>query len=126
MLISDWSSDVCASDLVNKTVVVIYRLLNELTDDIARTQNYFANERLNLTAMQVAIDNGEYIGGSLANRAYGVPAPAPAGGAAAAVGQRQRSEEHTSELQSLMRISYAVFCLQKKKTQTTQRHAIHI
>src|SRR3546814_2195165 len=29
--------------------------------------------------------------------------------------QRQRSEEHTSELQSLMRISYAVFCLKKKK-----------
>src|SRR3546814_5775020 len=29
----------------------------------------------------------------------------------------QRSEEHTSELQSLMRISYAVFCLKKKKTQ---------
>src|SRR3546814_3881370 len=32
-----------------------------------------------------------------------------------------RSEEHTSELQSLMRISYAVFCL-KKKTQTSQSH----
>src|SRR3546814_1891176 len=31
-----------------------------------------------------------------------------------------RSEEHTSELQSLMRISYAVFCLQKKKDQTAQ------
>src|SRR3546814_4438180 len=31
----------------------------------------------------------------------------------------QRSEEHTSELQSLMRISYAVFCLQKKTTVTT-------
>src|SRR3546814_8393120 len=31
------------------------------------------------------------------------------------VGQQDRSEEHTSELQSLMRISYAVFCLQKKK-----------
>jgi len=76
-------------DEVNKTVVVIDRLLNELTDDIARTQNYFANERLNLTAMQVAIDNGEYIGGSLANRAYGVPAPAPAGGAASQVGARQ-------------------------------------
>src|SRR3546814_10429294 len=30
-----------------------------------------------------------------------------------------RSEEHTSELQSLMRISYAVFCLKKKKTQPT-------
>jgi hypothetical protein len=76
-------------DEVNKTVVVIDRLLNELTDDIARTQNYFANERLNLTAMQVAIDNGEYIGGSLANRAYGVPAPAPSGGAASQVGARQ-------------------------------------
>src|SRR3546814_7379042 len=31
-----------------------------------------------------------------------------------------RSEEHTSELQSLMRISYAVFCLKKKKNKTTQ------
>src|SRR3546814_3818742 len=31
----------------------------------------------------------------------------------------ERSEEHTSELQSLMRISYAVFCLKKKKTSTT-------
>src|SRR3546814_4384487 len=36
-------------------------------------------------------------------------------------GDRQRSEEHTSELQSLMRISYAVFCLKKKKTRT-QNH----
>src|SRR3546814_6913685 len=33
----------------------------------------------------------------------------------AIVGEDERSEEHTSELQSLMRISYAVFCLQKKK-----------
>src|SRR3546814_10575292 len=33
-------------------------------------------------------------------------------------GLDQRSEEHTSELQSLMRISYAVFCLKKKKTPT--------
>src|SRR3546814_2418141 len=37
----------------------------------------------------------------------------------------QRSEEHTSELQSLMRISYAVFCLKKKKTKTAQ-HYTHI
>src|SRR3546814_3921279 len=35
--------------------------------------------------------------------------------------RRVRSEEHTSELQSLMRISYAVFCL-KKKTNTTTQH----
>src|SRR3546814_10230550 len=37
-----------------------------------------------------------------------------ASAAALAVAQRNRSEEHTSELQSLMRISYAVFCLKKK------------
>src|SRR3546814_6649098 len=33
--------------------------------------------------------------------------------------ERRRSEEHTSELQSLMRISYAVFCLKKKKSKNT-------
>src|SRR3546814_10597260 len=38
-----------------------------------------------------------------------------------------RSEEHTSELQSLMRISYAVFCLQKKTHSTTHQYSfIHI
>src|SRR3546814_2455883 len=37
----------------------------------------------------------------------------------AADGEKQRSEEHTSELQSLMRISYAVFCLKKKKKKYT-------
>src|SRR3546814_5910229 len=36
----------------------------------------------------------------------------------------QRSEEHTSELQSLMRISYAVFCLKKKKTQNTTQYLL--
>src|SRR3546814_4238649 len=34
----------------------------------------------------------------------------------------RRSEEHTSELQSLMRISYAVFCLKKKKTKKQQQN----
>src|SRR3546814_6401569 len=37
-------------------------------------------------------------------------------------GDADRSEEHTSELQSLMRISYAVFCLKKKKDQKTRTH----
>src|SRR3546814_2708303 len=37
-------------------------------------------------------------------------------------GIQQRSEEHTSELQSLMRISYAVFCLKKKITVHINRH----
>src|SRR3546814_10315857 len=41
------------------------------------------------------------------------------------IAPRPRSEEHTSELQSLMRISYAVFCLKKKKTksQTNSQHS---
>src|SRR3546814_7494186 len=39
---------------------------------------------------------------------------------------RQRSEEHTSELQSLMRISYAVFCLTKKKHSTTTHTNVYI
>src|SRR3546814_10791700 len=43
--------------------------------------------------------------------------PADSGGQA---GVEVRSEEHTSELQSLMRISYAVFCLKKKKAQTIE------
>src|SRR3546814_10373708 len=38
------------------------------------------------------------------------------------VGYQGRSEEHTSELQSLMRISYAVFCLKKKKYKTISTH----
>src|SRR3546814_9473933 len=42
---------------------------------------------------------------------------------AASTRHRPRSEEHTSELQSLMRISYAVFCLKKKKKQNT--HTTH-
>src|SRR3546814_7308897 len=46
-------------------------------------------------------------------------------GASRAFGQHlvDRSEEHTSELQSLMRISYAVFCLQKKQTNSHNKQA---
>src|SRR3546814_6794383 len=42
-----------------------------------------------------------------------------------AVPQLLRSEEHTSELQSLMRISYAVFCLKKKKTEPNNKLTNH-
>src|SRR3546814_8087902 len=45
-----------------------------------------------------------------------VDAPAPANDDATMASGAKRSEEHTSELQSLMRISYAVFCLKKKST----------
>src|SRR3546814_2502224 len=40
------------------------------------------------------------------------------------IAQRERSEEHTSELQSLMRISYAVFCLKKKNTRRITQTAM--
>src|SRR3546814_5027511 len=58
---------------------------------------------------------------AFANPAFQVhaPVPAPFGDEGAANHMRLRSEEHTSELQSLMRISYAVFCLKKKKYKQT-------
>src|SRR3546814_7073753 len=55
------------------------------------------------------------LGRARAGRADGGPRAGRAGAAHAA-----RSEEHTSELQSLMRISYAVFCLKKQKQTTEQ------
>src|SRR3546814_2499131 len=48
------------------------------------------------------------------------------GGSSAGTGTSGRSEEHTSELQSLMRISYAVFCLKKKKTTNEKHRRLHI
>lgn len=69
-------------DDVNRTVVLIDRLLNELAEDIRRQTNYVGNERHNLTTLSLAIKNGELYGGSLANRAFAttaaLPAPAPA------------------------------------------------
>src|SRR3546814_2635939 len=47
--------------------------------------------------------------------ADGVPRGTPRPACREGLPHKQRSEEHTSELQSLMRISYAVFCLKKKK-----------
>src|SRR3546814_8479017 len=57
------------------------------------------------------------------------PLPNPSGHRTQLDGVRQRSEEHTSELQSLMRISYAIFCLKKKtshKTKSNRTNAIKI
>src|SRR3546814_1411477 len=53
---------------------------------------------------------------------HAMPARLPQARAMPSAGRsrRSRSEEHTSELQSLMRISYAVFCLKKKKEHTTK------
>lgn len=69
-------------DQVNRQVVTIDRLLNDLSDDISRQSAYMSRERNNMTALSVAIKNGELFGAGLANRAFS-PAPASTGAAPA-------------------------------------------
>src|SRR3546814_2021377 len=64
-------------------------------------------------ALGIGAEHGGFGAGGLGERFADVVEQAGVGGGVAAP---RRSEEHTSELQSLMRISYAVFCLKKKKT----------
>ncbi|MSO65733.1 MAG: hypothetical protein EXQ85_08060 [Alphaproteobacteria bacterium] len=61
---------VILEDETNRTVVLIDRLLNELSEDVSRQTAYVGNERANLTTVSLAIQNGELIGPSLANRAF--------------------------------------------------------
>src|SRR3546814_6886852 len=94
MRISDWSSDVCSSDLA------AHRRLAVRGEDQAGR----------------ALDprRGLYDRHSLRRQRHDVRLPVLRDLAG------DRSEEHTSELQSLMRISYAVFCLKKKKHNTSK------
>src|SRR3546814_5312928 len=108
MRISDWSSDVCSSDL--RYVVVTGRAKDII---IRNGENIAPKEIEDLLLGHPQIAEVAIVG---------VP-DARTGERAIAVIVPKRSEEHTSELQSLMRISYAVFCL-KKKTKTT--HYNHI
>src|SRR3546814_1484778 len=122
MRISDWSSDVCSSDLYvqidgrvdlrigefHQHVVAADAKLRRAMGDKGRDV-----ERTDANQLHIGPVGGktQSAGRFIAERGFGPDA----GGRK----QRQRllrSEEHTSELQSLMRISYAVFCL-KKKTQ---------
>ena len=81
-------------DETNRTLVLIDRLLNELSEDISRQTAYVGNERRSLTAISLAIKNGEYYGQSLTSRAYlsATPltsaAPASGGGGFAATNRR--------------------------------------
>src|SRR3546814_1171132 len=96
MRISDWSSDVCSSDLINAT------LPESPTKKAPRVRSRWGalcNER----------ERARRPGIAQSYRALTSSGSYP--------GWPSRSEEHTSELQSLMRISYAVFCLKKKKKQ---------
>lgn len=66
---------VILEDETNRTVVLIDRLLNELSEDVSRQTAYVGNERSNLTTLSLAIKNGELLGPSLASRAFTTSAP---------------------------------------------------
>src|SRR3546814_9218118 len=109
MRISDWSSDVCSSDLpgpggAGDAIITIEIKPHPFFE---RDGN---NVRLNLPVTLDEAVNGARV------KVPTVDGPVMLGIPAG------RSEEHTSELQSLMRISYAVFCLKKKKQKKTNKH----
>src|SRR3546814_8017110 len=107
MRISDWSSDVCSSDL-----------REELRPGGVERGVRSCERKLCLSDVRTAAEEGR---GQAPRKRWGLQArqlsagPNGSGRTAGQNAQGIRSEEHTSELQSLMRNSYAVFCLQKKK-----------
>src|SRR3546814_3164648 len=101
MRISDWSSDVCSSDLLGTGT----RRQRAAGDAVVAAAGHDGV----LAGRGVAAVVGK---GVVLHR--GVAARGIAAGGVAGDHVAERSEEHTSELQSLMRISYAVFCLKKK------------
>src|SRR3546814_3199646 len=105
MRISDWSSDVCSSDLTTLFVVVSKTFATQETLANALHARSWLASSLDIESVSkhfVAVSTNQQ-----AVEAFGICADNMFG---------FRSEEHTSELQSLMRISYAVFCLKKKNT----------
>src|SRR3546814_1369888 len=103
MRISDWSSDVCSSDL--------RRLGSGRNREIVGRHLAARHQRNPLWGRQGQADRAD----RAADRRQEAPDPR---GCPRRKRRGSRSEEHTSELQSLMRISYAVFCLKKKKSYT--------
>ena len=76
-------------DETNRTVVLIDRLLNELSEDISRQTSYLGSERRNLQTISLAIQNGEIMGANLFNRAFANAAPARLAGVAIPAGPGQ-------------------------------------
>src|SRR3546814_8203743 len=121
MRISDWSSDVCASDLeaLSRGLGVIEK--NYATSVARGSMSQAAMDRAMklITGTQQFEDIGQadivveavFEEMGVKKDVFGKLDTVMKPGAVLAT----RSEEHTSELQSLMRISYAVFCLKKKK-----------
>src|SRR3546814_348545 len=110
MRISDWSSDVCSSDLKPENwLAALTRNGHGIESEEPLAPRTRATEAL---LMGLRLDEGVDLA-RIATLGGTTPAALID---ARAVDRLTRSEEHTSELQSLMRISYAVFCLKKKKT----------
>src|SRR3546814_4555003 len=128
MRISDWSSDVCSADLQVGEAVLGARIEAEqgLFAIVRDEGQDFAEFGEALQRVAGGDDLVLLLGGDdrrrLQQAALGQPLHLLIvrerlhDRQRARGQQRERSEEHTSELQSLMRISYAVFCLKKKKT----------
>src|SRR3546814_3399981 len=114
MRISDWSSDVCSSDLLGARVSLLemHRVLGRDDPEIV------AFARRQLAADGVEIHEGIAIS-RVARDGNAIAVTLEKDGMTTTL----RSEEHTSELQSLMRISYAVFCLKKKKKRPLTHNA---
>src|SRR3546814_3294808 len=108
MRISDWSSDVCSSDLVMNALSAL-AACRAVGVDVAAVIPALARFRSVKRRL-------ELLGDARGVTVYDDFAHHPT-----AIATTLRSEEHTSELQSLMRISYAVFCLKKKKQNDTTR-----
>src|SRR3546814_3295543 len=112
MRISDWSSDVCSSDLLRYS----YRH-SELPEGAIVVAARFKGQPGDAHAIQAEMDRIS------ASREASQPLRSKTGGSTFKNPEGRkawRSEEHTSELQSLMRISYAVFCLKKQKIKHTK------
>src|SRR3546814_8981267 len=105
MRISDWSSDVCASDLAGAAFPGHGHPARRLRGTIRAAAGGRLPRRGRAGRVRLEGRRGHVRLRERAGRIRAVAQRARAG----------RSEEHTSELQSLMRISYAVFCLKKNK-----------
>src|SRR3546814_5696751 len=125
MRISDWSSDVCSSDLVELGIFSVMwseHCSYKSSKKWLKTLPTKAPWVIQVPGENAGvIDIGDGLAAIFKMESHNHPSfIEPYQGAATGVGGILRSEEHTSELQSLMRISYAVFCLKNKiEYQTT-------
>src|SRR3546814_5493269 len=123
MRISDWSSDVCSSDLITPCVISSSRQRPPLAGRTA--QCFYSMEGLCAFSHASFVNMGNPCRSlnDLSCRPTACPGPLEIIAAEPSSHVYRRSEEHTSELHSLMRISSAVFCLKKNKnTNTTEQH----